>query len=161
MCFLGLFSSLEGISMLFLRTWQIFGVKWCDIFRNYTILLYPQFHKSGERRWVISLSSYLCCAIRWCYSSIPSYSSEHRPTTAPSTPVPARPPIVQVYSRRRENNDTLPVPVYLPSNHTPPDPLENIDLSITLCKSMQTCKSTYFIDNLFPMIAYFVHWLFL
>lgn len=50
----------------------------------------------------------------------------------PSAPV--RPPIVQDYSRRQEMNDTCPTPV--PSSSDPPlaDPLENVVLSITLCK---------------------------
>lgn len=98
-------------------------------------------------RWVASLSGYSCCAFRWCYSPSPRFFIEHRPTTLPSTPVPLRPPIVQVYSKRWETDNTLPVPISLPSNHTPLDPPENLELPIALRKGTQTCKSTYPIAN--------------
>ena len=44
----------------------------------------------------------------------PHSSIEHQSTIVPSKPAPfvlGKPPIVQFYSRRRENNETCPVPV--------------------------------------------------
>ncbi|PHU11502.1 Phosphoinositide phosphatase SAC3 [Capsicum chinense] len=41
----------------------------------------------------------------------------------------------------------LLVPISLPSNHTPLDPPENLELPIALRKDTQTCKSTYPIAN--------------
>jgi len=55
--------------------------------------------------------------------------------------VVSRPPIVQVYSRRRETDDTCHAPV---RSH---DPSENLDLPIALRKGTHTCKSTYSIAN--------------
>jgi len=74
---------------------------------------------------------------------------EHQSTIVPSQPtqsVPARPPIVQVYSRRQEINDTYPTSTPS-SDRSPFDPLESLDLPIALRKGTRQCKSAYFIAN--------------
>ncbi|KAH0781650.1 hypothetical protein KY290_001248 [Solanum tuberosum] len=69
----------------------------------------------------------------------PSLSSpiEHQSTVVPLPPAPsalAKPPIVQVYSRRRDTNDTCPTPVSSSSDPPLLDPYEYIDLPIALRK---------------------------
>nr|XP_016492553.1 PREDICTED: uncharacterized protein LOC107812042 [Nicotiana tabacum] len=64
----------------------------------------------------------------------PSSSIEHQSTIMPSVPAPARPPIVQVYSRRRETNDTCPAPVPASFDSSLLDPSDNLDLPIALLK---------------------------
>ena len=57
-------------------------------------------------------------------------------------PVPAKPPIVQVYSQCPVTTDTCPAPA--PSSS---DPSSDLDLTISLPKSKRHCKSTYSIAN--------------
>ncbi|RVW75547.1 Retrovirus-related Pol polyprotein from transposon RE1 [Vitis vinifera] len=57
-------------------------------------------------------------------------------------PAPAKPPIVQVYSRRPVTTDTCPAPA--PSSS---DPSSDLDLPISLRKGKQHCKSIYSIAN--------------
>ncbi|OIT02030.1 putative mitochondrial protein, partial [Nicotiana attenuata] len=52
-----------------------------------------------------------------------------------------------VYSRRRETNYTCPAPVPASSDPPLPDPPDNLDLPIALCKGTRTCKSTYSVAN--------------
>ncbi|OIT33849.1 putative mitochondrial protein, partial [Nicotiana attenuata] len=52
-----------------------------------------------------------------------------------------------VYSRRRETNDTCPVPVPASSDSSLSDPPNNLDLPISLRKGTRTCKSTYSVAN--------------
>ncbi|OIT32925.1 hypothetical protein A4A49_66188, partial [Nicotiana attenuata] len=52
-----------------------------------------------------------------------------------------------VYSRRRESNDTCPTIVPLSSDPPLPNPIEKLDLPISLCKGIRTCKSTYSIAS--------------
>ncbi|OIT29830.1 hypothetical protein A4A49_55691, partial [Nicotiana attenuata] len=82
--------------------------------------------------------------------SSPGSSIEHQSTIVPSTPAPtvlARRPIIQVYSRRRETNDTSPPLVPSSSVPLPSDPPEDLDLPIALRKGTRTCKSTYSIAS--------------
>ena len=58
------------------------------------------------------------------------------------SPAPAKPPIVQVYSRRPVTTDTYPAPA--PSSS---DPSSDLDLPISLRKGKRQCKSTYSIAN--------------
>ncbi|OIT06337.1 hypothetical protein A4A49_61493, partial [Nicotiana attenuata] len=84
----------------------------------------------------------------------PSSSIEHQSTIvllAPSPIVFEGPPIVQVYSRRQETNDTCLTPVRSSSNPLLPDPPENLGLPIDLRKGTRTSKSTYFI---FTFVSY-------
>ncbi|RVW66431.1 Retrovirus-related Pol polyprotein from transposon TNT 1-94 [Vitis vinifera] len=57
-------------------------------------------------------------------------------------PAPAKPPIVQVYSRRPVTTDTCPAPA--PSSS---DPSSDLDLPISLRKGKRHCKSIYSIAN--------------
>ncbi|RVW29825.1 Retrovirus-related Pol polyprotein from transposon RE1 [Vitis vinifera] len=57
-------------------------------------------------------------------------------------PAPAKPPIVQVYSRRPVTTDTCPTPA--PSSS---DPSSDLDLPISLRKGKRHCKSIYSIAN--------------
>ncbi|OIT19193.1 hypothetical protein A4A49_44137, partial [Nicotiana attenuata] len=61
---------------------------------------------------------------------------------------PAKPPIVQVYSRRQKTNDTCPAPT--PSSSDPPPlntSLESLDIPIALPKGKRQCQSIYSIAN--------------
>ncbi|RVW41005.1 Retrovirus-related Pol polyprotein from transposon TNT 1-94 [Vitis vinifera] len=57
-------------------------------------------------------------------------------------PAPAKPPIVQMYSRRPVTTDTCPAPA--PSSS---DPSSDLDLPISLWKGKRHCKSIYSIAN--------------
>ncbi|XP_019237369.1 PREDICTED: uncharacterized protein LOC109217568 [Nicotiana attenuata] len=59
----------------------------------------------------------------------------------------SRPPVVQVYSRRQQTNDTCSAPVPSSSDLPPPNPPEKLDLPIALRKGIRICKSTYSIAN--------------
>lgn len=92
---------------------------------------------------------------------LPSSSSfiENQSTSMPSKPsssVPTRLPIIQVYSRRRGNDDTYPTSTPLSLVPSPLDSSENLDLPIALRKGTHQCKSTYSI-TLFLMITYLLH----
>lgn len=78
-------------------------------------------------------------------SPFPSYFIEDQSTIVQSIPTPSavvRPLVVQVYSRKRETNDTCPTTIHMPWDLT-----ENHDLPIALRKGTHSCKSTYSIAN--------------
>lgn len=77
----------------------------------------------------------------------PNSPIEHQLTIGPTTSTPARPPIVQVYARSREIDDTCSALVPLLSNLSSPDSSKNLDLPIALRKGKRTCQSTYSIAN--------------
>lgn len=71
---------------------------------------------------------------------------EHLSTIVPSIVILfalAKVPIVQVYSKRRDTNNTCLAPIPLSSNIPPPDTSENTNLQIAFRKGTCTCKSTY------------------
>ncbi|OIT23525.1 hypothetical protein A4A49_64619, partial [Nicotiana attenuata] len=80
----------------------------------------------------------------------PSSSIQNQSIILPSEPGPStveRPPIFQVYSRRKETDDTCRAPPSSSLDPPPPDLSENLDLPIALRKGTRTCKSTYSIAN--------------
>ncbi|OIT27486.1 hypothetical protein A4A49_55574, partial [Nicotiana attenuata] len=82
---------------------------------------------------------------------IDSGATDHMTDDSVSSDVPsapAKPPIVQVYSRRQKTNDTCPAPT--PSSSDPPPlntSLESLDIPIALRKGKRQCQSTYSIAN--------------
>ena len=78
------------------------------------------------------------------HSSVVDFDASlaHLGTVVDIPPSPVKPPIVQVYSRRPVTTDTCPA--LAPSSF---DPSSDLDLSISLRKSKQHCKSTYSIAN--------------
>ena len=96
-----------------------------------------------EDEWLIYLVTYF-------FSPSASSSIEHQSNFVPLPLSPfalAKPPIVQIYSRRKDINVSCPALVSSSSNPLLLDPSENIDLPIALCKCTRTCKSTYSIAN--------------
>ncbi|XP_019234286.1 PREDICTED: uncharacterized protein LOC109214791 [Nicotiana attenuata] len=91
----------------------------------------------GGGRLVASISGYPYFDRRTKYSSVSISSIKQQSTIMPPAPAPtvlARPPIIQVYSRRRETNDTSPTTVPSSSDPPLPDPVKDLDLPIALCK---------------------------
>ncbi|KAL6313697.1 hypothetical protein AAG906_010115 [Vitis piasezkii] len=74
--------------------------------------------------------------------STPTDSSEQPHAVVDLLPAPAKPPIVQEYSRHQETKDTCPAPTSSLS-----DPPSDLDLPIGLRKGKRQCKSVYSIAN--------------
>ena len=89
--------------------------------------------------------------------STPTDSSEQPHAVVDLLPAPAKPPIVQEYSRRQETKDTCPA-----STSSLSDPPSDLDLPIGLHKGKCQCKSVYSIanfvsyDHLSPSLKAFV-----
>lgn len=167
MCFLGIFSPSERISLLLYWTWKIFRINWCSLFGGYTILLCTsQVYELGGERWEVSVPSYqgYTKMIKCCFSFIVPFFNWAPMTnllfvpsaSVPSTP--ARSPVVQIYSRRWETNDS----------YSAPDPSSSYPTLNWSCrKSWPTyCSSqkVYALGNpyiplviLFPITSYLPH----
>ena len=100
----------------------------------------------GEEEWLVYQVTHALKEQLSDVPSSPSSSFENQSTIVPSessSSVLGKPLIFQVYSRKKETNETcdmlVPSSSYLPPSYSS----ENLDLHIALHKGTYTCKSTY------------------